>query len=86
MVIYECRFDPRRDLAPVEQFGFVDLRSALANSVVPSVMPESDTDYNGAEDPDSVLGTPKDIFEAIDMQRAAEAAAAEAGSNDDKSE
>lgn len=86
MKVYECRFDPVRDIAPVEQFGFIDLKSALENSVVPSQLPDSEADYNGAEDPESVLGKPHDVFEAIDMQRAAEAAAAEVGDNDGKSE
>lgn len=66
----DCTFDPVRDLNPVEQFGFVDLKSALANSCVPSVMDGADVDYNGADDPEEVLGTPRDVFEAIDMQNA----------------
>lgn len=69
-------FDPVRDIAPVDQFGFIDLKSALAESVVPSQMPESDTDYNGIDEPDKVLGKPHDIFEAMDAQKAAEQLAA----------
>lgn len=65
-------FDPVRDIAPVDQFGFIDLKTALAESVVPSQMPESDADYNGIDEPDKVLGKPRDIFEAIDAQKAAE--------------
>lgn len=69
-------FDPVRDIAPVDQFGFIDLKSALAESVVPSQMPESDTDYNGIDEPDKVLGKPHDVFEAMDAQKAAEQLAA----------
>lgn len=69
-------FDPVRDIAPVDQFGFIDLKSALAESVVPSQMPESDTDYNGIDEPDKVLGKPHDVFEAMDAQKAAEQMAA----------
>lgn len=81
MIVEDCFFDPVRDIAPVEQFGFIDLKSALANSVVPSVMPDSDVDYNGVDDPDSIIGTPRDVFEAIDMQNALQDAASAAESN-----
>lgn len=84
MIVYECNFDPVRDLTPVDQHGFTDLKSALANGCVPSVMPETDVDYNGIDNPDSILGTPRDIFEAIDAQKAVEAAAVE--SSEEKSE
>lgn len=70
MIVEKCFFDPVKDIAPVEQFGFVDLKSALANSVVPSVMADAENDYNGIENPDSILGKPSDVFEALDMQSA----------------
>lgn len=72
MIVKDCPFDPVRDLTPVEQFGFIELKDALANSIVPSQMPESETDYNGIDEPDKVIGKPRDIFEAIDAQRAVE--------------
>lgn len=75
MVVEKCSYDPVRDLHPVDQFGFIDLKSALDQSVVPSQMPESDADYNGIEEPQQILGKPRDIFEAIDSQNAIEAAA-----------
>lgn len=68
MRVGNCRFDPRRDIAPVSQTGFIDLKSAFASGVVPSVAPDADTDYNGIEDPQSILGRPSDVFEAIEMQ------------------
>ena len=82
MIIEECYFDPVRDITPVDQFGFIDLKSALASGVVPSVMPDSDVDYNGVDDPDSIIGTPRDVFEAIDMQNALQDAASAAESSD----
>lgn len=84
MVVYECNFDPVRDITPVDQHGFTDLKSALANSCVPSVMPDTDIDYNGIDNPDSILGTPRDIFEAIDAMKAVESYMSD--SNDDKSD
>lgn len=83
MVVTECLFDPVRDVAPVEQFGFIDLKVSLDSSIVPSQMPESESDYNGIDDPNKILGKPHDVFEAIDTQKALEAAAA-AVNNDGK--
>lgn len=72
-MIQDCLpYDPVRDIAPVDQFGFIDLKASLAESVVPSQMPDSETDYNGIDEPDKVLGKPHDIFEAMDAQKAAE--------------
>lgn len=82
MIVSECAFDPVRDLRPVDQFGFVDLKVALDSSMVPSQMPGSDSDYNGIEDPEQVLGTPRDIFEAIDAQKAAESIASSSAPED----
>lgn len=85
MIVVDCPFDPVRDIAPVEQFGFIELKSALAESVVPSQMPESDSDYNGIDEPEKVLGKPRDIFEAMDAQKAAESVAS-SGSDEHKDE
>lgn len=82
MIVDKCFFDPVRDQNPVDQFGFIDLKTALESSVVPTQMPGSDEDYNGIDDPSKVLGSPRDIFEAIDAQKAVEAAAAAAKSED----
>lgn len=82
MIVEKIEFDPVRDQHPVEQFGFIDLKTALENSVVPSQMPGSDEDYNGIDDPSKVLGSPRDVFEAIDAQKSLEAAAA--ASRDEK--
>lgn len=86
MIQNDFKFDPVRDLQPVDQFGFIDLRSALAESVVPSQMPDSETDYNGIDEPQKVIGKPHDVFEAIDAQKAYEAAASAAPGDDSKDE
>ena len=83
MIVKDCPFNPVRDIAPVDQFGFIELKDALASSVVPSQMPDSETDYNGIDEPDKVLGKPRDIFEAMDAQKAAEQLASSEGEKDD---
>lgn len=84
MIVEKIEFDPVRDQNPVEQFGFIDLKTALESSVVPSQMPGSEEDYNGIDDPSKVLGSPRDVFEAIDAQKALEAAAVAASAGDEK--
>lgn len=84
MIQEDFFFDPVKDIAPVDQFGFIDLKSALATGVVPSQLPDSDSDYNGIESPEAILGKPRDIFEAMDAQKEYEAAASAA--SDDKTE
>lgn len=86
MVFVDCTFDPVTDLQPVDQFGFIDLKTALESSIVPSQMPDSDTDYNGIDDPHKILGKPHDIFEAIDTQAALEQAAASGSGDESKDE
>lgn len=68
MFVGSCRFDPARDLCAVSQTGFIDLKSAFETGVVPSVTADSESDYNGIEDPRSILGKPSDVFEAMEMQ------------------
>lgn len=86
MVVESCPFDPVKDLKPVEQYGFIDLKTALDSSVVPSQMPDSDSDYNGIEDPEQIAGKPQDVFEAIDAQKALESSASESPGDASKDE
>lgn len=85
MIVSDCVFDPVRDLAPVDQYGFIDLKVALASSNIPSQLPDSDSDYNGIQNPEAVLGKPRDIFEAIDAQAALEKSA-QASKNEESSD
>lgn len=75
-------YDPQKDLAPVDQFGFVNLRDAYINGSLPGDLSVSAEDYNGVDDPGSLLGRSADVFEAYRkaeyVKRAESAAAAEA--------
>ena len=68
MVVTECKFDPVVDKTPVSSLGFVDLKSAMVNHCIPSQIAETEEDYNGIEDPASIMGKPADVFEAMEMQ------------------
>ena len=69
MVYENFAFNPLRDKSPVSTTGYIDLKSAMANSVIPSQLPDAEQDYNGIDDPASILGKPRDVFEAMDMEK-----------------
>ena len=46
-MICECRFDPKKDIHEVDQFGFIDLQECLANGEVPASIADSEDQYNG---------------------------------------
>lgn len=64
------KFNPLRDIQPVDQFGFVDLRTAFENGYVHGNTDVNENDYNDIEDPASIVGKPSDAFEAMRMQDA----------------
>lgn len=68
MIVASTPFNPQRDKSSVSQTGFIDLKSAMVNNAIPSEIAETEEQYNGIEDPASILGKPTDVFEAMDMQ------------------
>lgn len=62
-----CEYDENRDKREVDQFGFIDLAECMVNGQVPSTIADSEANYNGIDDPSSILGKPSDIFEGIRM-------------------
>lgn len=60
-------FDKSKDIREVDPFGFVDLGLCLKTGSVPSDVTASVSNYNGIEDPQSIIGTPSDVFEAMRM-------------------
>lgn len=80
-----CTFDKKRDLFPVDQMGFVNLREAYASGTVSGSAPTSAEAFNEASY-DSMLHRPDDAFSrdrqqkyvrsTLKAQKAAEDAAA----------
>lgn len=68
MIILDTPFNPKRDKTPVSQTGYIDLKSAMVNNAIPTEVAETEEQYNGIEDPASILGKPSDVFEAMEMQ------------------
>lgn len=62
-----CKYDKKRDIQDVSQFGYVDLVESVKNGVVPANLQVQDAKFNGIEDPRSIIGKPSDTFEAYKM-------------------
>lgn len=86
MVVEKCAFNPKVDKTPVSLLGYVDLKSAMVNHALPSQIAEAETDYNGIEDPASIMGRPTDVFEAMEMQSHINSASTESNDGTKESE
>lgn len=62
------RFNKRQDVKEFAPGLCVDLGKALVNGSVPSDLAFDDAQYNGIEDPESIMGRPGDVFEADRMK------------------
>ena len=62
------KYDPVRDVAPVQPYGFIDLRKALETKRIPADASAVPAAFNGIEDPAAVLGRPSDAFDSLAMQ------------------
>lgn len=79
------RFDPKRDFMRVNPGLSVDIAAAVESGTV--IDAGTNSDYNQIDDPNSITGRVRDIFEATDrrkdiMNKAAAAAAASAETTD----
>lgn len=68
MIVKECKFNDLRDVSEVDQFGYVNLAECLENGIVPSEIADSEANYNDIDDPSTILGKPRDVFEAYTMK------------------
>lgn len=62
-----CNFNPVKDIREVDSIGYIDLATVLKSGIVPSNIDESLIQYNGIEEPSSIIGSPSDVFEAYRM-------------------
>lgn len=53
-----------RDLKEVSQFGYLDLRVAYTQGTISGDLNGQDPHFNNIEDPSSILGKPKDVFDS----------------------
>ncbi len=78
-MLCKCKFDSSCDMREVDPFGYVDLGKALMTGIVPSDVTGNMSSYNGIEDPESILGTPSDVFESLRMIDSINQSSAEGG-------
>ncbi len=62
-----CKFNPLSDVREVQAFGYLDLADVMRTGIVPSSLSASQLQFNGIEDPQSILGSPCDTFDAMRM-------------------
>lgn len=70
MVQNSAKFDKVKDLQEVDQFGYIDLVKSFQNGYVAGDVESVAERFNDIEDPASIVGKPKDCFEAMRMQDA----------------
>ena len=73
-MIENPQFNPEIDEADVDQFGFVDMREAIANNVIVGNADINQQSFNNIEDPSTIIGKPRDIFDAMAVEKQALAA------------
>lgn len=78
-MLCKCEFDPLRDMREVDPLGYVDLGKALMTGIVPSDVTGNMSSYNGIENPESILGTPTDVFDSMRMLDTINQSSAESG-------
>lgn len=62
-----CHYDPVRDISPVVASDIIDLSQALIDGIVPDNVIAPDAEFDGTEEPESIIGRPANEFEAIHM-------------------
>lgn len=68
MLYTDVSYDKVKDLSPVDPYGFIDLADAYDKGTVPSSIADNVLNYNQIEDPESIYGTPRDVFESYRMR------------------
>lgn len=66
-MIYDCKFNPSRDIEQCVPSLSTDLCAAMESGVV--IDSGTLCDFNNIETPSSIVGRVRDAFDAIDMQR-----------------
>lgn len=81
-MLCKCKFDPLRDMREVDPLGYVDIGKALISGFIPSDVTGNMSSFNGIENPESILGTPSDVFESLRMIDTINQSSAESGQSE----
>lgn len=62
-------YDKASDKQRVDETGFIDLNAAYAHNTIDGNLNVVEANYNGIEDPASIMGSPKDVFDAANYRQ-----------------
>lgn len=65
MIQGDLLYDPVKDIAPVDQNGYIDLVQAFEDRVIPSDISGGELEFTDCEDTDSLLPRAEDVFDQI---------------------
>ncbi len=65
-----CEYNSLCDVREVQNFGYLDLSDVVRTGIIPSNLSASQLQFNGIEDPQAILGSPCDTFDAMRMMDA----------------
>lgn len=82
----DFKYNRRKDISKVPQYGFIDLHECYRSGIVPSNIEEASVEYNNIENLDNIVGKPSDVFEAYRMQNAIRSIAENQSSGGENSE
>lgn len=82
---YSPEYDAERDFAPVEPGLAIDLLEVYKTGIAPVSTPSFAEQFNGASEPDAVVGRPRNSFDAVRMVAAINEGISEAKSSETKS-
>lgn len=68
-MVYDCQYDPNRDIAPVAPDGALDLKEAFVNNAIPADLAVQDAKFNNVDDPASIVGRVRDAIDAEVLSR-----------------
>lgn len=65
----DCEYNPIRDVAEVDPFGYVDLCAAMTTNTIPNDLGLVENNYNEIEDPSTIVGKPMDNFDFLEAHK-----------------
>lgn len=62
-----CRYNPSRDVESVSQQEVISIADAFVNGLIPDNVIAQETEFDGNENPESIIGRPANEFEALHL-------------------
>lgn len=78
-----CRYNPTRDVVSVSQQEVISIADAFVNGLIPDNVIAQESEYDGNENPESILGRPANEFEAMHLSETVKNLRAASKQNED---